>query len=285
LCFYNLSGWVAQTEEGIAVDTRDDVARFDDRLKAAMAAAANVFFLLAVSTIWAVESSAFDTHQLPGVSPLLFAIGELLLIVYFGALAASDRFGALVEMLVRAARSGISADPAEGAREDLGAGALRRLLTNLWTPVTLNFLLAGGLIYASGGVVNSPYSQVPIAMMLIGQSVYGVPPVELSHHARAPRVVVFAASVARLYVYPLFIVLSLEVSLVVLQATHPLVTAPAPAAEVLVTMLISLFAGMCVTFVTRRADQAGAPAAIASLEAQFESSAASVTPRKGASTR
>jgi len=244
-------------EEGIAVDTRHDVARFDDRLKAAMAAAANLFFLVAVSTIWAVESSAFDTHQLPGVSPLLFTIGELLIIVYFGALAASDRFGALVEMLVRAARSGISEDPSESSPEDLGAGALRRLLTNLWTPVTLNFLLAGGLIYASGGIVNSPYSQVPIAMMLIGQSVYGVPPVELSHHPRTPRVVVFAASVARLYLYPLLIMVSLELSLVVLQTTHPLVTTPAPAAELLLTTLLSLFAGMCVTFVTRRADRAG----------------------------
>lgn len=244
-------------EEGIAVYTRDDVARFDDRLKAAMAAAANVFFLVAVTTIWAVECSAFDTHQLPGVSPLLFAIGELLLIVYFGALAASDRFGALVEMLVRAARSGISQEDGHDEEGDLTAGWLRRVLTNLWTPVTLNFLLAGGLIYASGGVVNSPYSQVPIAMMLIGQSVYGVPPVELSHHPHTPRIVVFAASVARLYLYPLLIMVLLEVSLVVLQATHPLVTTPPPTVELLVTTLISLFAGMCVTFVTRRADQAG----------------------------
>jgi hypothetical protein len=249
-------------EEGIAVDTGEDVARFDDRLKAAMAAAANAFFLVAVTTIWAVESSAFDTHQLPGVSPFLFAIGELLVIVYFGALAASDRFGALVEMLVRAARSGISKDPLDGARRNAGGGRVGRLLTNLWTPVTLNFVLAGGLIYASGGVVNSPYSQVPIAMMLIGQSVYGVPPVELSHHPRTPRIVVFAGAVARLYLYPLLIMVSLEVSLVVLQATHPLVTTPPPTAELLVTTLISLFAGMCVTFVTRRADRAAVAAPV-----------------------
>jgi hypothetical protein len=224
-----------------------------------MAAAANLFFLVAVCSIWAVESSAFDTHQLPGVSPLLFVIGELLLILYFGALAASDRFGALVEMLVRAARSGIAEEEVGYDGDELTGGTLRRLLTNLWTPVTLNFLLAGGLIYASGGVVNSPYSQVPIAMMLIGQSVYGVPPVELSHHPRTPRVVVFAASVARLYLYPLLIMVSLEVSLVVLQAAYPLVTTPAPTAELLLTTLISLFAGMCVTFVTRRADRASAP--------------------------
>jgi hypothetical protein len=272
-------------EEGIAVDTRDDVARFTDRLKAAMAAAANLFFLLAVSTIWVVESSAFDTHQLPGVSPLVFAIGELLLIVYFGALAASDRFGALVEMLVRAARSGISKEETQADREDFTGGSLRCLVTNLWTPVTLNFLLAGGLIYASGGIVNSPYSPVPIAMVLIGQSVYRVPPVELSHHPHIPRVVVFAATVARLYRYPLFIVVLLELSLVALQAARPLVTTPAPAAELLVTILISMFAGMCVTFVTRRADQTGVAGAIDSLEAQFESSAASVTPRNGASAR
>jgi uncharacterized membrane protein YqjE len=273
-------------EEGIAVDTRDDVARFNDRLKAAMAAAANLFFLVAVSSIWVVEVSVFDTHQLPGVSPLLFAIGELLLIVYFAALAASDRFGALIEILVSAARSGISKDPSDGAREDdLGGGRLRRLLTNLWTPVTLSFLLAGALIYASGGVVNSPYSQVPVAMMLIGQSVYRVPPVELSHHTRIPRVIVFAASVARLYCYPLLIIVSIEVSLVVLQATYPLVTTSAPTAELLVTTLVTCFAGMCVTFVTRRADQAGGAGAIDALEAQFETSAASVTPRKGASAR
>ena len=226
-----------------------------------MAATANLFFLFAVCTIWAVESLIFDGRQLAGVSLVPFIIGELLLVVYFAALAASDRFGALVEILVRAARSGIAKDGARAEPEGRAGGRVRRLLTNLWTPVTLNFVLAGGLVYASGGVVNSPYNQVPIAMFLIGQSIYEVPPIELRHHERIPRIVVFAATLARLYVYPLFLIVLLELSVVGLQATHPLVTTSAPPALVLVSILITLFAGMCVTFVTRRADRANASVA------------------------
>ena len=69
----------------------DHVPRFNDRLKAGMAAAANLFFLVAVSTIWAIERSFFQGHQLTGIAPFLFIIAALLLILYFATLAASDR--------------------------------------------------------------------------------------------------------------------------------------------------------------------------------------------------
>jgi hypothetical protein len=236
---------------------RDHAPRFDDRLKAAMAAAANVMFTSVVVLMWGLEGPLFGGHQLYGSSPLLFVIFALTMVLYYGALATSDRFGRLADMLVQAAARGIVAEP-EGAEPQRSSrpGRARAIFANLWVPVTLNFLLAGWLIYASGGILNSPYASVPVAMMLIGQSVYGVPPIDLRGHSRLPRLVVFVLAILRLYLYPFMLIIVIELMLVALQRLHPLVRSPAPAAEFVISTLLILLASMCVTFVTRRADKA-----------------------------
>lgn len=236
---------------------RDDAPNFDDRLKAAMAAAANVMFTSVVVLMWGLEGPLFGGHQLYGSSPLLFVIFALVMVLYYGALASADRFGRLVDMLVQAAARGILAEHAEtNPQRPSATGRARAIAANLWVPVTLNFLLAGWLIYASGGILNSPYASVPIAMMLIGQSVYGVPPIDLRGRSRLPRLVVFVLAILRLYLYPLALIVTIEVALVALQRLHPLVRSPAPSAEFVISTLLILLASMCVTFVTRRADQA-----------------------------
>jgi hypothetical protein len=132
---------------------------------------------------------------------------------------------------------------------------LKALTANLWVPVTFQFVLVGWLIYASGGIMNSPYSSVPIVMMMIGQSVYAAPSIEFEGDIKVRDVVLLLGRVGRAYRYPLLMVATLYLALMVLQENHPLVTHPAPAIEIVLTTLANLFFGMCVVIVTRRADR------------------------------
>jgi hypothetical protein len=231
--------------------------RSGDLFKTSVAAASNLLFLPAVSLLWVVEQPLFNAHQLAGSYLLVFIVGELTLTVYY-LLAQSDSMTRMLDLFTQAARSGISAEDVAsvGARKR-PAGRLHRILTNLWTPVTLNFWLVGFLIYATGGITRSPYSQVPVSMIIIGQSVYAVPPIRLRPSSRAPRPVVFILSVARLYWSSLVVVVSLLTALVLLQRYAPIVSTSAPAGEIFLVMLVSLLASMCVTFLTRRADRHG----------------------------
>jgi hypothetical protein len=240
------------------------VPRFDDRLKASLAIVSNGLLVLVVIVIAGLEE-LFGRQQTPTLALLAFVLLELVLIVYFGALAASDRFQDLLRLLARAARTGVGVGGGaeQGStgeeRSTSRASVARRVLTNLWVPVTLNFLMVGYLIYASGGLANSAYSQVPIAMMLIGQSVYDVPAaIELSAGCGAPRVLVFVWRVAGLYAYPLCLMAFLLACLLLLQRYAPLVSTPVPAVETGLTTLVMLLASMCVTFITRKADRVSA---------------------------
>jgi hypothetical protein len=117
------------------------------------------------------------------------------------------------------------------------------------------FWLVGWLIYATVGITTSPYSGVPLSMIIIGQSVYAIPPIQLRPSRRTPRLLVFTWGVARIYWSSLLVVVSLLGALVLLQRYLPAYRAPAPSGEILVVTLVSLVASMCVTFVTRRGDQ------------------------------
>jgi hypothetical protein len=227
-----------------------------------LAIVSNGFLVLVVASIAGIEG-LFDRQQTPTLALLSFVLLELVLIVYYGAVAASDRFQDLLRLLARAARTGVSSDVERCSAAEEGpasaAGFARRLLTNLWVPVTGNFLVVGYLIYVSGGIANSAYSQVPIAMMLIGQSVYDVPAaIDLSSGRRVPRVLVFVWRVAVLYAYPLCLMAFLLACLLLLQRYAPLVSTPVPGVETGLTTLVMLLASMCVTFITRKADRVSA---------------------------
>jgi len=225
-------------------------------MKLTVAIASNLAFLPAVVLLWALELPMFASHQLRGIDLIAFVIGELLLVVYYGLLLEPEASTTFLDLLTQAARSGVpatdGAGPPESARQRV---RLHRLITNLWTPVTLNFWLVGWLIYATGGITKSPYSGVPLSMIIIGQSVYAVPPMELRPSGRVPRLLVFLWSVGRLYSSSLLVVVSLLVTLVLLGSYLPVERRSAPTGEILLVMLVSLFASMCVTFVTRRNDQ------------------------------
>jgi hypothetical protein len=235
-------------------NTSSQVPKFDNYMKATLAVFANLFFLGIVLLIWGLEK-IFGCHQLSGANLIIFALWALVLIQWFNLRASPDRAKALFYMLGRAARSGVTEAPPAATEEGAAdVSRLKLIATSLWVPVTLNFGLAGWLIYASGGTTNSPYAQVPIAMMLIGQGVYDIPPIEL-RSSKIPKPLTFIGGVAQLYWYPLILMTVLLTMLVGLQAKLPLVTRPAPTTETLLITLVMLFASMCINFLTRRSDR------------------------------
>lgn len=189
--------------------------------------------------------------------------------------ASSDEIHKLIVLLARAIRPGPVDDDEDfddtdfddvdfddvdflDAR-DFVPRRFRRVMANLWIPVTLQFWLVGWLIYASGGLKNSPYSMVLPAMLIIGQSVYPTSPIRLGADPRPRDFLVFVWRMACYYGYPQLMFGSLLVALVLLQEYHPLVTKPAPAAETIFVTQVSIFVVMCVVFVTKRLDRAAAP--------------------------
>jgi hypothetical protein len=230
----------------------------NDQFKRIVAAVSNLVFLFAVVGLWLLEPLLFQRHQLSGDALLVFIVGSLSLVVYYSLHdrlhVAREAVTASMGLLPEAARTGVADAPSDGERRD-ARDWRTRVTSTLWTPVIFNFWLVGWLIYASGGITNSPHSGVPVAMVLVGQSVYDVPQPTFTAGSRLPRLPRFCLAVARLYWLSLLVVVTLLGCLVVAQVAHPLTTRTAPTAEVMAVMLISLFASMCVTLVTRRADQ------------------------------
>jgi hypothetical protein len=231
-----------------------DSPRFDDRLKTILAAAANLAFLLTLVGMWILEKPLFHRHQLSGSSLLIYTIGALSLIVYYGLRVVSDNIRTLFELLWQAVRAGVR-DSTYARRSKKTTTPGHGFPAGLRIPVTFNFWLVGWLIYASGGLTNSPYSGVPIVMVLLGQSMYDVPPITLQSRRGIPPLASFGWSVAKIYGSSLSVVISLLATLVALQHWCPRVTSAAPTGETVAMMIVSLFASVCVTFVTRKADQ------------------------------
>jgi hypothetical protein len=229
------------------------VLEFDDRLKISIAIMANIFLIVAVDAIRGLED-IFGRGQIPTVALLIFNCLALAQIIYYGAVAASDKINDLLTLLFRETH----ADTSEGGNSTARAKNNRKIvryLGNIQIPATLNFLLVGYLIYVSGGIANSPYSSVPIAMMIIGQSVYYVPPIEFGPRRKMPRLLTFFWEVVSPYAYPLLLMAFLLGSLIALQNYIPLVTKAAPAIETIFTTFLILLVSMCATFIRRRANQ------------------------------
>jgi hypothetical protein len=214
--------------------------------------------MLVVILISTAESLFLGRTQILLVDLVIFVAAGVVVVQWFLFRSATDRFGALLLLFAVVVR-------APDRRGDAGVDSFRRLspgpmgqaLGNLWIPVTFQFALAHWLIYASGGVANSPYTAVPPVMMLIGQSVYPSPLVELPK-TNARELVKFSVRFARYYAYPFCMLVSMQAAVVLLQDRHPLVTRPAPSFEIVLTTLVTVFSGYLVAHVTRRADRAGA---------------------------
>jgi hypothetical protein len=229
--------------------------RFDDRMKAMLGSVATFILLLLVVTISTAENLLFGRSQLSVLDLAIFGFGALAIVDWLGVWGSSDRVRTLLALLGRATRTGTVVVVRDLDSRETRPGTLRRVLGGLWVPVTLQFVLVGWLIYASGGIANSPYSSVPVVMMLIGQSVYETPSIELGDDIKVRDLLMFVCRVARAYCYPLLMFVVLFGVLVLLQEHHPLVTRSAPSVEIVFTTLVNLFFGMCVVLVTRRVDR------------------------------
>jgi hypothetical protein len=240
------------------LDQRSPSPELADILKETIGMVANILLLLAVSVIWSAEDPLFGRHQISFQALAVFDGMTLMLIAYYGLLIAADKLTLLLTMLANAVRTDLVEDKDNSFDRSQGMGVIRRLTSNLWLPTTFNFFAVTWLIYASGGIASSPYFPVPLAMMAIGQSIYRAPAVTLGTGNATRRLLNFVVKMIHLYNYPLILVSSLLVLLERLQEVHPLVATPAPVPETIITTLLCMFVTMCVTFITRRADQAKA---------------------------
>jgi hypothetical protein len=232
-----------------------------EQFQAAVGAWSTVVLVAAVNLIWGVAKLLTGKGQLSGINLMIFTLGGLTIIGWLGLLTSSYRPGALFALLARTTQTG----PVEGDDgllnngAHVGPGRFQRAISNLWVPVTFQFWLVGWLIYASGGITSSPYVPVPVAMMIIGQSLYHVRPIGLRAEAKLRDVLAFLWRVACFYGYPQLMFGSLLIALAMLHEYLPLAASPAPIAETIVIMQLSVSIGLCVAFIVRRVDRAATP--------------------------
>jgi hypothetical protein len=231
------------------------VSRFDDRMKATLGSVATFIWLLLVVAVSTAENLVFGRSQLSVLNLAIFGFFALVIVEWLGEWGSSYRVRILFALLGRVAPAGTAVVLPDLDSRQARPGVLRRAFGGLWAPVILQYMLAGWLIYASGGIANSPYSSVPVVMMLIGQSVYETSSIELGDDINVRSLLMFGCRAARAYRYPLLMIVALFAVIVLLQEHHPLVTRAAPPVEIVFTTLVSLFFGMCVLLVTRRADR------------------------------
>lgn len=228
------------------------------RLLATLGAWSTVALLIVVDVFIAAAEWLAGDDRVSGLDLLIFNMGGLLIAAWLSLLASSDKLDVMLSRLAKVTRESVAREPGDlPETAGRGPGFLFRMLTNLWLPVTFQFLLAGWLVYASGGLGGSPFVSLPITMTIIGQSVYHIPSIELSD--RGPRaVLVFVWRVLRFYAYPQLLFAFIMVALLLLQIYEPAHTRSAPLAETMVATQLNLSIGMCVAFLARRFDQAGA---------------------------
>jgi hypothetical protein len=226
------------------------------RMQATLAAWLTIALLVLVDAYWVTGYLFTGEGQLSTSNLLLVNTAGLLIVGWFSLLASAEETDALLALLAKPSDAP-GREPAQPAAEHPDPRGLLRVLTNLWIPVTFQFALVGGLLWASGGPY-SPFVVVPSAMVFIGQSVYRVPSIELCEQPNVRDLLLFAWRVIRFYAYPQLIFASLLGVVALLQIYHPLRTRPAPIAETMLATQLTLSIGMCVVFVARRSDRAGA---------------------------
>jgi hypothetical protein len=228
------------------------------RLLATLGAWSTVALLIVGDVFIAVADGLADDSRISELDLLIFNMGGLLIAAWLSLLASSDKLDLMLSKLAKVTR-----ESAEAEHRDLpeaagqGSGPLFRILTNLWLPVTFQFLLVGWLVYASGGLGGSPFVSLLVTMMMIGLSVYDLPSIELSNPGLRA-LLVFVWRVLRFYAYPQLLSVFIMVALVPLQIYEPTHARPAPLAETMIATQLNLSIGMCVAYLARRFDQAGA---------------------------
>lgn len=234
---------MSQQGEGLGACKRDDAPRL------MLGASLTVAWAVVVDLISADEVLTVNGSCLSANSLYLFNIGALAIVVWMGWLASRDSLGRMLTTFV-----GDQADTASvlATRQSV-PGRVGRLLVDPWLPVTGQFVLAGWLIYSSGGLAHSPYAQVPLVMMAIGQSLYATPFIRLSRNARLWNVPVFLRDVLKHYFYPISLFMMVMGALFVLRTPPPV--RAAPNWEMMLTTLLGLVVSMSVVAATRWRDK------------------------------
>lgn len=224
-----------------------------DRLKALFGAVMTLVLTVLVMVLSLMEYVLWGYTQISLINLAIFLVAGLIIMLWLVVRGTTDRFGDLLRSAT-APPSHPGETRSAQSRELLHPGRVRRFFSNLWIPVTFQFAHAGWLVYVSGGLGYSQYYMVPAVMMLIGQSLYPTPSVDLL--GTKPRnMLIYAGRVVRAYWYPVTMVVVLFATVVLLQERHPLVTRAAPEYEHYFTMLVELISGIFVVHFTRRADQ------------------------------
>lgn len=233
-----------------------EVPRPGDVPKFMLGASLTVAWVVTVDAISAGELLIAGGSCLSVESLYLFDIGALAIAVWLGSLATFSSLGEMVESFVG---EGATAERRRARRaRDSGARAvlaprLTATMSSPWPPVTCLFLLAGWLIYHSGGTTASPYAPVPLLMMAVGQSVYETPSVRIRREARLWNVAILLADVTRHYTYPLLLFALVVVTPIVLDSPAQ---RTAPRGLLVFTTVLGLVLSMCVVSASRLRDQA-----------------------------
>lgn len=230
------------------------------RLLATLGACSTIALLVVADLFLVVAAGLAGDERVSMFDLFVFNTGGLLIVGWLGLLASSDKVDVMLARLARAttADRGDRGAPTDGSRA-LGSGWLGRARTNLWIPVTSMFLLAGWLVYATGGMIGSPFVSLPVTMTIVGQCVYEVPLIEYPPRPRVRALLALFCRVLRFYAYPQLLFAAVMVTLGMLQLDGLIRAPAAPIAETMIATQLNLSIGMCVAYIARRFDRAGAP--------------------------
>lgn len=231
---------------------RSGIPKSDDFPKLVLGASLTVAWTFIVDAISAGEAVFANGSCLSAHDLYLFNIAALGIVVWLGSLATLDPAGKVVAEFVAGAQVGEPADRRAGGSVREAWRRLRRAARSPWIPVTGQFVLAGWLIYRSGGTLASPYAPVPLVMMAVGQSVYDTPALRLRHDAGFFNVSILVRDVLLHYRYPIFLFALALVGPIALQAPAG---RPAPEGMPIFTSMLAIVMCMCVVAAARWRDR------------------------------
>jgi hypothetical protein len=230
---------------------RSGIPKPDDFPELMLGASLTVTWMLITDIVSTVEAtfasgSCLSTHDL-----YLFNIAALAIAVWLGSLATLDL---VREMLARFVAGAEAKEPPRGRARGSARSASRlsSAVSSRWVPVTGEFVLAGWLIYRSGGTLASPYAPVPLVMMAVGQSLYHKPALRLRRDAGFSNVSILVRDVVMHYRYPIVLCAAAMVGPIVLRSPAGRL---APEGMPIFTSLLGIVVCMCVVAAARWSDQ------------------------------
>lgn len=234
------------SEERAGVPTSDDVP------KLVLGALLMMVWAIMVDAISASEVVFADGSCLSTKVLYAYNIAALAIALWAGWLATRARAAEMVASFVGASDPGEPAERRSGKSLRALLGPAGRAALSPWVPVTGMFLLAGWLIYRSGGTLASPYAPVPLVMMAVGQSVYETPTLRFRRDAGLSNAPILLRDVVVHYRYPIFLFAVAEIGPIVLGAPA---ARPAPQGMTVFTSMLAIVICMAVAAASRWRDQ------------------------------